>query len=52
MIANHLNHLMIANDDQIQANYHGRPIVLYSVRCDRAVAYEGSSLCLNVFKVS
>ena len=30
--------------DQVQTNYHGRPVVLYSIRCDRVVDYEGSSL--------
>ena len=30
--------------DQVQTNYHGRPVVLYSIRCDRAVDYEGSPL--------
>ena len=35
--------------DQVQTNYHGRPMVLYSVRCDRAVDYEGSSLWSEVF---
>ena len=30
--------------DQVQTNYHGRPMVLKSVRCDRAVDFEGSSL--------
>ena len=35
--------------DQVQTNYHGRPVVLKSVRRDRAVDYEGSSLCSDVF---
>ena len=26
--------------DQVQTNYHGRPMVLLSVRCDRAVDYD------------
>ena len=33
--------------NQVQTNYHGRPVVLYSVRCDQAADYyEGSSLCM------
>ena len=35
--------------DQVQTNYHGRPMVLKLVRCGRDVDYEGSSLCLDVF---
>ena len=35
--------------EQVQNNYHGGPMVLKSVRCDRAVDYEGYSLCLDVF---
>ena len=35
--------------DLEQSNYHGKPMVLKSVRCDRAVDYEGSSLCSDVF---
>ena len=35
--------------DQVQTNYHGRPVVLKSVRCDRAVDNEGSSLWSDVF---
>ena len=35
--------------DQVQTNYHGRPLVLYSVRCDRAVDNKGSSLWSDVF---
>ena len=34
--------------DQVQINYHGWPMVLQSVRCDRAVGYEGSSLWWDV----
>ena len=34
--------------DLVQTNYHGRPIVLLSVRCDRAVDYDGSSLWSDV----
>ena len=30
--------------DLVHINYHGRPMVLKSVRRDRAVDYEGSSL--------
>ena len=30
--------------DQVQTTYHGRPMLIKSVRCDRAVDYEGSSL--------
>ena len=37
--------------DQVQTNYHGRPIVLKLVRCDRAVDYEGYSLWSGVFYV-
>ena len=33
----------------VQTNYHGSPMVSKSVRCDRAVDYEGSSLCSYVF---
>ena len=33
----------------VQTNYHGRPMALKSVRCDRAACYEGSSLCPDVF---
>ena len=35
--------------DQVQTNYHGRPMVLKSVRCDQAVDYDGSSLWSDVF---
>ena len=35
--------------DLVQTDYHGRPIVLLSVRCDRAVDYDGSSLWSDVF---
>ena len=35
--------------DQVQTNYHGRPMVLQSVRCDRVVGYEGFSLWSDVF---
>ena len=35
--------------DQVQTNYHGRPMGLLSVRCDRAVDYEGSSLWSDMF---
>ena len=38
--------------DQVQNNYHGRPMVLKSVRCDRTIDYEGSSLFSNVFEAS
>ena len=34
---------------QVQTHYRGRPIVFKSVRCDRAVDYEGSSLWSDVF---
>ena len=34
--------------DQVQTNYHARPMVLYSVTCDRVVDYEGSSLWSDV----
>ena len=37
--------------DQVQTNYHGRLIVLTTVRCDRTVNYEGSSLCPDVESV-
>ena len=51
------DHYILSRDwrfivDQVQTNYHGRPMVLESVRCDRAVYYEGSSLWSGVFKVS
>ena len=35
--------------DQVQTNYHGRPMVLKLFRCGRDVDYEGSSLCSGVF---
>ena len=35
--------------DLVQTNYHGRPMVIKSARCDRAVYYEGSPLWSNVF---
>ena len=35
--------------DQVQTNYHGRLMVPYSVRCDRAVDYKISSLFTDVF---
>ena len=35
--------------DQAQTNFHGRPMVLYTIRCDRAADYEGSSLWSDVF---
>ena len=35
--------------DHIQTNYHGRPMVLKLVRCDRDVDSDGSSLCSDVF---
>ena len=35
--------------DLVQTNYCDRPFVLKSVRCDRAVDYEGSSLWSGVF---
>ena len=35
--------------DLIQTNYHGRPMVLKSVRCDQAVDYQKSSLWSDVF---
>ena len=35
--------------DPIQTNYHGRLMVLKSVKCDRAVDYEGTSLYSGVF---
>ena len=35
--------------DQVQTNYHGRPVVGLSVRCDRSVDYEGYSLWSDVF---
>ena len=38
--------------DLVQINYHGRPVVLKSVRCNRAVDNEGSSLCSGVIQVS
>ena len=38
--------------DLVHTNYHGRPMVLKSVRCDRAFDYEGSSLWSDVFQVS
>ena len=33
---------------QVQTKYDGRPMVLQSVRCDRAVDYEGLSLWSDV----
>ena len=33
----------------VQTNSHGRSMLLKSVRCDRAVDYEGSSLWSDVF---
>ena len=36
--------------DLVQTNYHGMPMVLKSVGCNRAVDHEGSSLCTDVFK--
>ena len=35
--------------DLAQTNYHGRPMVLKAVGCDRTVDYEGYSLCSDVF---
>ena len=35
--------------DLIQINYHGEHMILKSIRCDRAVNYEGSLLCSDVF---
>ena len=35
--------------DLVQTNYHGGPMVLKSVRCDRAIDYEGSSLWSDLF---
>ena len=35
--------------DQVQTNYHGRPMVLKSVRCVQAADYEGLSLWSDVF---
>ena len=35
--------------DQVQINHHGWPMILQSVRCDRAVGYEGFSLWSHVF---
>ena len=35
--------------DQVPTNYHGRQMVLKSVRYDRVVDYEGYSLCSDVF---
>ena len=32
--------------NQVQTNYHGRPMVLKLVRCDQAVDFEGYSLCV------
>ena len=48
------DHYMLSREwrvivDLLQTSYHGSPIVLKSVRCDRTVDYEGSSLCSNVF---
>ena len=33
----------------VQINYHGGPMVLWSIRRDRAVDYEGSSLWSDMF---
>ena len=51
------DHYMLSREwrvivDQVQTNYHGRDMVLKSVRCDRAVDYDGYSLYSDVFQVS
>ena len=37
---------------EVQTDYHGRPMVLYAVKGDRTVDYEGFSLWSDVFQVS
>ena len=48
------NHYILSREwrvivDQVQTNYHGRLTALQSVRYDRAVDYEGSSLFSDVY---
>ena len=44
------NHYILSREWLLLTNYHSSHMGLKSVRCDRAVDYEGSSLYSEVFK--